>query len=269
MESCISILAPAWGASGLFVVGSSDVILFQFSPPRGGRQEAQAEAISYAIFQFSPPRGGRRSPTCASPFRADFNSRPRVGGVHTGTLLRAEIYDISILAPAWGASAGLKPRGHVAGISILAPAWGASKGYARFTGGFAISILAPAWGASTSTASGAAAWLFQFSPPRGGRLKYKRAYYNVDYFNSRPRVGGVRRERRPAFKLRAISILAPAWGASGGKRRDDVIDNQFQFSPPRGGRRAVIDGHGAGLLISILAPAWGASGSSSGYRWRS
>ena len=59
-------------------------------------------------------------------------------------------------------------------------------------------------------------------------------------------------------QFQQISILAPAWGAS---KLGPTFDNrlQFQFSPPRGGRRAGLKFKEAEGMISILAPAWGAS----------
>ena len=76
-----------------------------------------------------------------------------------------------------------------------------------------------------------------------------------NYFNSRPRVGGVHASEREA-REKIISILAPAWGASpvvryrfvnenfnsrprvGGVPEDEAEYQRwlFQFSPPRGGR---------------------------------
>ena len=60
---------------------------------------------------------------------------------------------------------------------------------------------------------------FQFTPPRGGRQNIcvcigKYAYY----FNSRPRVGG-------------DVLLVMMWL---------FVSIKFQFTPPRGGRRAII-----------------------------
>ena len=57
----------------------------------------------------------------------------------------------------------------------------------------------------------------------------------------------------------AISILAPAWGASLNTAALEVPELVFQFSPPRGGRRGALDACGLPVDISILAPAWGAS----------
>ena len=279
MADNISILAPAWGASGPEVVKQlSDI--FQFSPPRGGRQQLQSntEALSISIlapawgasisfhslsvgklFQFSPPRGGR--PRCRRWWRTgqNFNSRPRVGGVLQAVRERMQRERFQFSPPRGGRQVR---RAHLFAqeISILAPAWGASvlNRYVLTVG--IISILAPAWGASLR------------------HLLHSLALAN---FNSRPRVGGV---------LASCAAMPNA--------------ARFQFSPPRGGRPSgvfcglqfpcyfnsrprvggvpwtvwpvaacpyfnsrprvggVLTMHGAQDLsrfISILAPAWGAS----------
>ena len=57
-----------------------------------------------------------------------------------------------------------------------------------------------------------------------------------------------------------ISIHAPAWGATFAFSSGVGSHSPFQFTPPRGGRRAMsnitVDFGG----ISIHAPAWGATG---------
>ena len=125
-------------------------------------------------------------------------------------------------------------------ISILAPAWGASSPEGKRCRTLSISILAPAWGASFPLRAYAFPVEFQFSPPRGGRLLYAEL----------------------SALIGEISILAPAWGASsfcGLFPRGDLhfnsrprvggvvlvqgsisIASRFQFSPPRGGRHAIV-----------------------------
>ena len=165
------------------------------------------------VFQFSPPRGGRRPPC-----------------THTKTSR------ISILAPAWGASEwqGIvdaearfqfsPPRGGrpaelkeefpgINNFNSRPRVGGVSLGCVVFAHYSGISILAPAWGASTGTEALAVNCQFQFSPPRGGRPCRRGTWWGRADFNSRPRVGGVAREAM-LTRLRSISILAPAWGAS-------------------------------------------------------
>src|SRR5699024_11051318 len=98
---------------------------------------------------------------------------------------------ISILAPAWGASRGSGAVYRCIRISILAPAWGASSKPLYYYNTRNISILAPAWGASREDWAIGTPYLFQFSPPRGGRHGAASVSSGFSYFNSRPRVGGV------------------------------------------------------------------------------
>ena len=152
MESCISILAPAWGASACSAPARRRGNYFN-SRPRVGASKAASNARYLAkLFQFSPPRGGRPVTCARDAVFPNFNSRPRVGGVGMQVYLPLSPL-ISILAPAWGASlehTHVAPGGVT--ISILAPAWGAStQDFKVFVKDY-ISILAPAWGASTAVA---------------------------------------------------------------------------------------------------------------------
>ena len=99
-------------------------ILFQFSPPRGGRRTTATRNADTAAFQFSPPRGGdllnplKDAPlpisipapvweatpmSWAMELSRYFNSRPHAGG----DIFAAELFPvlpISIPAPARGAT---------------------------------------------------------------------------------------------------------------------------------------------------------------------
>ena len=142
------------------------------SRPRVGGVLMLSRRLSQILFQFSPPRGGRPL-ISSSPgiWRTNFNSRPRVGGVSLTGYDIPEPYLfqfspprggrpkgdgsrdfdllISILAPAWGASLDSLQNSVSVNISILAPAWGASVLWDNACAVlWDISILAPAWGAS-------------------------------------------------------------------------------------------------------------------------
>ena len=99
-------------------------------------------------------------------------------------------------------------------------------------------------------------------------------------FNPRARVG--RDEMRDSVinKVQAVSIHAPAWGATQregrvdieamfqstrprGARLDDVLRDApaalFQSTRPRGARHGLGPGDFRDLSVSIHAPAWGAT----------
>ena len=101
----ISIHAPARGATFVAVMVWS-FIVFQFTPPRGGRPTNSAAPRSAASFQFTPPRGGRRGPTKRTAQTRYFNSRPRAGGDASQARTASGVRSISIHAPARGATQG-------------------------------------------------------------------------------------------------------------------------------------------------------------------
>ena len=77
---------------------------------------------------------------------------------------------------------------------------------------------------------------FQSTPPRGGR-RQQGQHLRLDWpcFNPRPRVGGDL-ETGACRQGRSVSIHAPAWGATVWKRVHAVRGEEFQSTPPRGGR---------------------------------
>ena len=120
----VSIHAPAWGATKPLQNFPSP-LMFQSTPPRGGRPIIPFKMADPTEFQSTPPRGGRQG-------------------------LRVERYrpGVSIHAPAWGATA-LTHRIHPRRIvSIHAPAWGATRRLVLAAVECAVSIHAPAWGAT-------------------------------------------------------------------------------------------------------------------------
>ena len=128
----ISIHAPAWGATDVFEANFLPLILFQFTPPRGGRRTV-------------PPRAGNG---------CYFNSRPRVGGDKMQEVGDAGKF-ISIHAPAWGATS-------------TSPTCKASPAYFNSR---------PRVGGDSNRFSPRRKWmLFQFTPPRGGRLRGEAVY---------------------------------------------------------------------------------------------
>ena len=210
----ISILAPAWGGvrypSRRRMRG-----LFQFSPPRGGRHPEKFPTARDNISILAPAWG-------ASP-------RP-------AALVKAE--QISILAPAWGASGHMCPRCRISEFQFSPPRGGRHSDIDKITDQQKFQFSPPRGGRPKSPAAKSAEHNFNSRPRVGGVSTPTPCLATPRYFNSRPRVGGVLQNLKfSSFRL--ISILAPAWGASGGEPRMIDFSQQFQFSPPRGGRQHI------------------------------
>ena len=150
-QQYISILAPAWGASALFAVLAILGVVFQFSPPRGGRPPGCTSSATPRHFNSRPRVGGVPNyQGSLSVLLCYFNSRPRVGGVRPRQVIRRTgLYFNSRPRVGGVLSAGNSCSGR--SISILAPAWGASDCVLLEKTRVPISILAPAWGASANS----------------------------------------------------------------------------------------------------------------------
>ena len=77
----VSIHAPAWGATNSSPMTSAIADCFNPRPRVGGDLPSTINFVLSIVFQSTPPRGGRPftvSPACA--FTSCFNPRPRVGG---------------------------------------------------------------------------------------------------------------------------------------------------------------------------------------------
>ncbi len=119
-----------------------------------------------------------------------------------------------------------------------------------------------------------ASWLFQSTPPRGGR-PFRRMIGRISGpgFNPRPRAGGDDGRIGDVEDVSAVSIHAPARGATVFGSAKSRAWCEFQSTPPRGGRPdAGLSSHRLGL-VSIHAPARGATSAASalplGYAFQS
>ncbi len=98
--------------------------------------------------------------------------------------------------------------------------------------------------------------VFQSTPPRGGRHHQTLSYGRCQCFNPRPRVGGDLDTGSALHDQVSVSIHAPAWGATHDIGPSCLTIEQFQSTPPRGGRHQ----HCVSTSnVSIHAPAWGAT----------
>ena len=162
--------------------------------------------------------------------------------------------EVSIHAPAWGATL-LTNCGH-AGlhvVSIHAPAWGATRTGSLRRSLRPVSIHAPAWGATTPSTSSLSPYpcfnprtrvgcdvrvtvtasrcviLFQSTHPRGVRRVPAGLIALYDGFNPRTRVGCDVSLQSKKDALEAVSIHAPAWGAT--PRKLPTTDAKPCFNP--------------------------------------
>ena len=146
-----------------------------------------------------------------------------------------------------------------------------------------VSIHAPAWGATCGGSQACAGAWFQSTPPRGGRPDAHRQCRSGVYgFNPRPRVGGdIRRSALQCGQLHgfnprprvggdalaaeidpdgiAVSIHAPAWGATCERRRSCTSSYCFNPRPRVGGDAEAVPDQVTYSPVSIHAPAWGAT----------
>ena len=145
-------------------------VMFQSTPPRGGRLDLLIRWNVQYLFQSTPPRGGR-----LSVYRE--GSTDQIVSIH---------------APAWGATGrlpltscgleGFNPRPRVGGDVPRCPGEVLRR---RFNprprvGGDLVCRLAPSSAVS-----------FQSTPPRGGRRRWRQCVHrSAGCFNPRPRVGG-------------------------------------------------------------------------------
>ena len=144
------------------------------------------------VFQFTHPRGVRLAEE----------------------LLEIYEYFVSIHAPARGATYKRGHTGNHTGVSIHAPARGATTVGELCFRCFQVSIHAPARGATFGLLNGLRPVAFQFTHPRGVRQGCLRGRRNAGLFQfTHPR--GVRPRRpRGALVYGAVSIHAPARGAT-------------------------------------------------------
>ena len=188
---------------------------FQSTLPRGERPSSFFNISSCFLFQSTLPRGERRT--------------------QHDILCYNSI--ISIHAPAWGATEDRLRCGRNINISIHAPAWGATlqnseKGDKRIK----FQSTLPRGERPSYDPDGEMEITFQSTLPRGERPSYmsRRTFFGI-FQSTLPR--GERRYfycvLQPAV---AISIHAPAWGATLLGNAVSSL-NKFQSTLPRGERR--------------------------------
>ena len=90
-------------------------ILFQSTPPHGGRPPGEFFPVFLLMFQSTPPHGGRPLFSFGMDNRTMFQSTPPHGGRLWLMVPRLLTFSVSIHAPAWGAT----PASEVAGFKAF------------------------------------------------------------------------------------------------------------------------------------------------------
>ena len=145
-------------------------VLFQFTPPRGGRPRTGGWhpacrdfnsrprvggdpiprwSAATTLFQFTPPRGGRPPELVRGMMNFVFQFTPPRGGRPARLANLGLTPQFQFTPPRGGRQKNPLISYEKASISIHAPAWGAtSRRHRRGAGQGPISIHAPAWGAT-------------------------------------------------------------------------------------------------------------------------
>ena len=163
----VSIHAPARGATWEFPHTSGEANQFQFTLPRGERHDSPVYLLLDSLFQFTLPRGERLLPVLQRNGFSGFQfTLPRGERPTTRQEILRDM-EVSIHAPARGATGLTTELSQLIGVSIHAPARGATGNYG--------------WDADE--------YRFQFTLPRGERLRGLSPPLLVSCFNSRSREG--------------------------------------------------------------------------------
>jgi len=136
---------------------------------------------------------------------------------------------------------------------------GRDCGRGRQTSTVGVSIHAPTRGATSAVAGiRFGHQMFQFTRPRGARLRLTFIVTSNGCFNSRAHAG---RDlwRRDDGQYRYVSIHAPTRGATTFRIATATSGSTFQFTRPRGARHKHIAEANSAWRVSIHAPTRGAT----------
>ena len=237
--SHVSIHAPAWGATPDPPEPPRNTPVSIHAPAWGATAMHLPALSLFAAFQSTPPRGGRLGWLRRPSLRLGcFNPRPRVGGDQTAQKDNCRDMMFQSTPPRGGRPARITSGREVMSCFNPRPRVG---------------------GDLESRTRARARARFNPRPRVGGDYLLVKKNGMTNSFNPRPRVGGdvaflVFQER-----FCPVSIHAPAWGATYGKRLSLNLCAMFQSTPPRGGRHDIGLYFDATLQVSIHAPAWGAT----------
>ncbi len=218
---------PRTGGDGIRAARAYLAQAFRSAPPHGGRHGRENGLADGDCFDPRPRTGGDGAVANAGGAGRCFDPRPRTGGDATSwrRLLKRTCFD---------------PR----------PRTGGDGGHpARPRPPDEVSIRAPARGATRLAAAGLRLSPAGFDPrPRtGGDSRHTCRNGDRGRFDPRPRTGGDLWIGMLAIMHEAVSIRAPARGATA--LAGEVVQRfEFRSAPPHGGRRSA----GAWLLSLLL-----------------
>ena len=238
------------GARPLRRLWTAEFELFQSTRPRGARHQlVSGQRRPHGVSIHAPARGATAPSIPSRSGQGRFNPRAREGR-DPGTFEMDIGIEVSIHAPARGATCCIPafrpwPRVSIhapargathyfqtsiadSRVSIHAPARGATSIEETVRNLVAVSIHAPARGATTIlSVATAPVCLFQSTRPRGARPYRPAAPHPCGLFQStRPR--GARHSRRhQSGRNPAVSIHAPARGATCGKHHNTCENRGF------------------------------------------
>ena len=211
------------------------------------------------VFQSTPPRGGRRRSPPRPGHPSGFNPRPRAGGDHGDQAQHSAHHGFNPRPRAGGDCGSLGAYGGVVMFQSTPPRGGRPIHWATHARPVRVSIHAPARGATQLTRASTLHIRFQSTPPRGGRLGLILGHVGHLLVSIHAPARGATpslmdgRAARPSFNPR------PRAGGDCPSTVRPESRIRFQSTPPRGGRPQRPGPPGRGKEVSIHAPARGAT----------
>ena len=213
-------------------------------------------------FNPRPPRGGRLYHNNLTGVDTEFQSTPPARGATEAFCRCLVAGGISIHAPREGGDTSAWCRRGFLLISIHAPREGGDSDLAAIGHDHYIFQSTPPARGATNAASASASVTPNFNPrpPRGGRRSPCVSPIRAEPFQSTPPRGGRRHDYTAFLNPAAISIHAPARGATSAAWFSSAASCYFNPRPREGGDFSRLTTTFR-MIISIHAPARGATAS--------
>ena len=182
--------------------------------PTRGATSCPSRHCLFLLFQSTPPRGGRLMGSGVAWLFHRFNPRPHAGGDLETLAQGTTKAKVSIHAPTRGATRLSRRYQGYGTVSIHAPTRGATCRSRGVCMPDKVSIHAPTRGATSCPSRHCLFLLFQSTPPRGGRLMGSGVAWLFHRFNPRPHAGGDLETLAQGTTKAKVSIHAPTRGAT-------------------------------------------------------